>query len=257
MKSVCNNIQEKIPELIAGTLSAEKAAELSRHIDECPACRGYLNALQADDKLLRDFAEAMQPTVARLEEGVVGALGDEREREPVGPTSIWRTILRAPVTKFAAAAVLLIGVGYVVGRVSAPRPLDMAELQSALETSLMSSLAPAIRQDVRGEVDRQLESAYAANSVRLKDELHQQVRHDLTEFAAETLAASRTITDRRVLELVQLIEAARTQDRQRIVKALEQVELNRLRDRTELGSGLVALAVQTDELLRIDERSRQ
>ncbi|UCG57626.1 MAG: zf-HC2 domain-containing protein [Phycisphaerales bacterium] len=263
MKSVCNNIQEQIPELIAGTLSAEKTAETKDHIERCPACCEYFNALQADDKLLTDFAEAMQPSVARLEEGVVGALSDERASELVGSTSIWRTILRGPAMRFAAAAVLLIGVGYMVGRVSAPRSLDMGELQSALETSLMSSLKPAIRQDLLGEVDRRMQSAYVANSVRLKDELHEQVRRDLTQFAAETLAASTTITNRRVLELVQLIEAARTQDRQRMVKALEQIELNRLRDRTELGDGLVALAVQTDELLRVrqdpllDERSRQ
>ena len=127
MKSVCNDVQEQIPELTAGTLPAEKAAELSRHIDACPACREHLNALQADDKLLTDFAEAMQPSVARLEEGVMGALGDERASEPVGSTSIWRTLLRGPVTRFAAAAVLLIGVGYMVGRVSTPGPLDMEE----------------------------------------------------------------------------------------------------------------------------------
>jgi hypothetical protein len=257
MKSVCNKVQEQIPELIAGTLPAEKAAELSRHIDDCPACREYLNALQADDKLLAGFAESLRPSMAAVEEKVVSALGDERVSERVRSTPMGRTILSSSVKKFAAAAMLLIGVGYLVGRVSAPRPLDMEEVQAVLEASLMSSLKPAIRQDLLGEVDRRLESAYTANSVRLKDELHQQVRHDLTQFAAETLAASRTITDRRVLELVQLIEAARTQDRQRIVKALEQIELNRLRDKTELGSGLVALAVQTDELFRIDERSRQ
>ncbi|MHC4556318.1 MAG: hypothetical protein ACYTFW_03895 [Planctomycetota bacterium] len=174
---------------------------------------------------------------------------NEKGRQSAG-TGIYRAIFNSPIIKFAAAAVLLIGFGFIAGQLLAPRPLDVEELQAALEISLKSSLEPAIRQDLLEEINNRWQSAFAANRAQLKDELQQQVRRDLTEFAAQTLAASGTLTDQRLMELVQLIEAARVQDRRRVEEALEQIELNRLRDKNRLGNGLVSLAAQTNELLR-------
>ena len=74
MENSCQNIQEQILELVTGSLPTEKIAEIQRHISRCPACSEYLRVLEADDKLLGDFAEAMRPTVARLEKNVIDAL---------------------------------------------------------------------------------------------------------------------------------------------------------------------------------------
>ena len=152
--------------------------------------------------------------------------------------------LRLPpiLAKLAAAAVLMIGAGYIAGRVSAPEPLDVQELRAALESSLKSSLAPAIRQELLSEMDDRWQSTLAASHARVKDELAQQVRRDLTEFAAQTLAASGTRTEQRLMELIQLIEAARIQDRRRMAEAFDYIE-------SRFGNGLVTLAARTDELL--------
>ncbi len=160
-------------------------------------------------------------------------------------TKIWRNIFKGPITKFAAAAVLLIAVGYTVGRVSAPPPLDVEELKAVLETSLKSSLEPAIRQDLLEQMNNRWQSAFAANCAQLKDELQRQVRRDLTEFAAQTLAASGTLTNQRLMELIQLIEATRRRERQQIEAAFEQIE----QEKILLRNGLLAVAVQTNELL--------
>ncbi len=160
-------------------------------------------------------------------------------------TRIWRNIFKNPITKFAAAAVLLITVGYTVGRVSAPQPLDVEELQATLESSLRTSLEPAIRQDLLEEMNDRWQSAFAANCAQLKDELQRQVRRDLTEFAAQTLAASGTLTNQRLMELIRLIEAARRRERQQIEAALEQIE----QEKIQLRNGLLAVAAQTNELL--------
>jgi len=159
---------------------------------------------------------------------------------------IWRNILKSPITKFAAAAVLLIAVGYATGRLSAPQTLDVEELQATLESSLKASLEPAIRQDLIVQLNEQWQSVFAVNSAQLKEELHQQVRRDLTEFAAQTLAASGTLTNQRLIELIQLIEAARRRERQQVAAALEQIELNR----QQLENGLLTIAAQTNELQR-------
>jgi len=134
----------------------------------------------------------------------------------------------SPIFKFAVAAVLLICAGFLAGRLFAPKPMDVEQLRAELETSLKSSLAASCEQ--------------------IKDELGQQVRRDLAEFAAQTLAASRTVTDQRLIELIQLIEEARMRDRVRVATALEQIELNRLQDKTQFGNGLQTLAIQTNEL---------
>ncbi len=179
---------------------------------------------------------------------VRGTLINEKNRQSSG-TRIWRTVFKSPIAKFAAAAVLLIAVGYATGRASAPPPLDVEELKAALEISLKSSLEQAIRQDLLEQMNERWQSAFAAGCAQIKEELQRQVRRDLTEFAAQTLAASGSLTNQRLMELIQLIEAARMQDRKRIEAALEQIELNRLQDKTRFGNSLVTLAAQTNELL--------
>jgi len=128
--------------------------------------------------------------------------------------------------KFAAAAVLMIGFGYIGGRLSARQPLDVEKLRTA------------IRNDLSEEMNERWQSAFAANCAQLKDELQQQVRRDLMEFATQTLAASGTMTNQRLMELAELIEAARIKERERIEKAFMQIELNQ----TQIGKSLVTLA---------------
>jgi len=110
MEDICQKFQERVPELVTGTLSAEKAAELQRHISQCPACSKYLQVMQADDKLLGGFAEAMQPRIARLESNVIDALNREQTEKLISSVSIWRKIIKSRITRFAAAAVIIIAV---------------------------------------------------------------------------------------------------------------------------------------------------
>ncbi len=175
---------------------------------------------------------------------VRGTLINEKNRQS-SDTRIWRTVFKSPIAKFAAAAVLLIAVGYATGRFSAPPPLDVEELKAALEISLKSSLEPAIRQDLLEQMNERWQSAFAVGCAQIKEELQRQVRRDLTEFAAQTLAASGTLTNQRLMELIQLIEATRRRERQQIEAAFEQIE----QEKILLRNGLLAVAAQTNELL--------
>jgi hypothetical protein len=171
------------------------------------------------------------------------AVTSEQASRPHTNKSVCRTVLGGSIMKLAAAAVLLIGAGYVAGWLAAPEPIDVEQLQA----NLKASLEPTIRRELLEQMDHRWESVFASSCVQLREELHQQVRHDLTEFAGQTLAASRTLTDRRLVELIQLIEAARMQDRRRVEEALELIELNRLQDKTSFGKGLQTLVAQTAE----------
>ena len=136
-----------------------------------------------------------------------------------------------PIIKFAAAAVLLICAGFLIGRLRAPQSVDVEQLRVHL-----------IKQ-----VNQQWESILEARHTQLREEVYRQVRRDLTEFAAQTLIASKDLTDQRLVELIRLIEAARIQDRQRVAAALEQVELNRLQDKSQFRNGLETLIARAGE----------
>ncbi|MFH1883423.1 MAG: hypothetical protein ABIL62_12010 [Planctomycetota bacterium] len=160
--------------------------------------------------------------------------------------------LKAPnsFTKVAAAAVLLIIAGYATGRLSAPRPPDAEQLQAALE--------PAIRRNLLDEMEQYWQLALTSSYAQLKDELSQQYRSDLNQFAAYTLAASGAATNQLLEELIESINTAQTQDRQWVAAAFEQIELNRLRDNVQLSNAFATFAVQTeDELLRTKQDMAQ
>ncbi len=195
-------------------------------------------------KILSQIEPSSKATNRAIQRARETLINENKSRQGTN-TRIWRNILNSPITKFAAAAVLLIAVGYATGRASAPEPLDVEELKASLERSLKASLEPAIRQDLIAQLNGQWQFAFAANSAQLKEELHQQVRRDLTEFAAQTLAASGALTNQRLTELIRLIEAARIRERQQVAAALEQIEQEKIQFR----NGLLAVAAHTNELL--------
>lgn len=155
-------------------------------------------------------------------------------------------VRRKLTTKLAAAAVLLVGAGYIVGRLSTPRPPGLEQLYISLE--------PAIRQKVLEEVKHYWQASLASSYAQLRDELSAEYRRDLSEYAIQTLAVSGAMTNQRLEELIQAIDAAQRQDRRWVTTALELIESNRIRDKTQLSNGLETLAVRTaDELTRTKE----
>ena len=72
---------------------------------------------------------------------------------------------------------------------------------------------------------------------------------DLNQFTAQTLSASAAVTNQLLEELIESINSAQTQDRRWVTAALQQIESNRLHDKNQLSSGLVTLAVYTDDQL--------
>ena len=153
-------------------------------------------------------------------------------------------------TKVAAAVILLIMAGYATGRLLSPKPPDIEQLRIALE--------PAIRQNILDEMKQYWQLGLTASYAQLKDDLSQQYRRDLTQFAAYTLAASGAATNQRLEELIESINQAQTQDRQWVAAALGEIELNRLKDNAQLSNAFATFAVQTeDELLRTQQNMAQ
>jgi len=149
--------------------------------------------------------------------------------------------------RLAAAAAILIVVGYTAGRLSAPKPPDLDQLGETLAPSVAAALEPALRRRVAEDVRRDYQLALAAMYVHVKEELTEQYRSDLNRLAVQTLAASNAVTNELLTQVLQDIDTAKTQDLRRITRALYEIEMNRVQDKTQLASGLQTLAYRTED----------
>jgi hypothetical protein len=129
-RSSCQQVQEQLLDM-AGTSLPREAGTLREHLDSCPACRAYWTALCADDALLRDCIDALQPAVARIEDGVLRQLAQAPpeagmpESRRLAPAPAWGAarsrrwrfpLLRDRRTGIAVAAVLALGLYLLFGR---------------------------------------------------------------------------------------------------------------------------------------------
>jgi len=183
--------------------------------------------------------EAAQRAIQNVRDNLTDA---RQEHEGIG-TKIIRIVSNGHSLKFAVAAILLIAAGFIAGRFFSPEQ-DIEALQTPLET--------AVTQNVLAQINEQWQKEYARNYTQIKDELSRQMSHEMAELTEQTLAASSTITEQRMKELIQLIEAARVKDRQWIAAALEQIELNRRQDNARIGN-LVTFAAQTNQSQQIEQ----
>ncbi len=111
MTRECENIREQIGDYIEGMLSGELSKALNEHLEQCPDCREYFDALVADDKLLSGFAQAMLPELNRLENAVMEKLDSTVEKPKVETYRLWNNIFRNRIVQISAAAAVLFVLG--------------------------------------------------------------------------------------------------------------------------------------------------
>jgi hypothetical protein len=157
------------------------------------------------------------------------------------PPSALRNLFR-----LAAAAVFIL-LGYVAGRLAAPKPVDLDQLRDALAPSMTAALEPALRARLADDMRRDYQVALAGTYIRVKEELTEQYRSDLNRMAIQMLAASNAVTNELLTQLVQSIDTAQTQDRRRITRTLYEMEMNRVQDKTQFASGLQTLAYRFED----------
>lgn len=230
MNRPCPDWHDTIIDGVLGALDAEQTRTLQQHLDHCPACGQYLQSIREQGQALVALGEQVDAEASARAERVVLAL----EKAQVEPHAGRVFPFIGGFMRAAVAAVLVLGAGIAIGRLTAPRPVDIDRLRTDLHASLAASLKPAIRESVLAEVDQRMQAAVAANNA----ELVEQVRRDLRLLTSQLAASSQRLVDERCADMVQLIEAGRRTDRDRIAKALEQI-------RARTGAGFQALAALT------------
>jgi len=200
--------------------------------------------------------ELLQATTAKLNEAAEQSTQRAYRKISILDWLTTKAPLKLPI-KVAAAAVLLVAAGYAIGRLTRPRAIDVDGLYHALEASLAASLESTIRDSVLEEMNRRLSAfsgAVASGYSQLRDELRDQYRLDLSDYAVRTIAASSAVTNRQLEELIHAINTAQARDRQWVTTALREIESNRLQDKNQLTNNLETLAYQTEEQLQRTEQ---
>ncbi|MBN2132076.1 MAG: hypothetical protein JW741_21425 [Sedimentisphaerales bacterium] len=236
MNGPCPDMQEPIADYVIAALDEEQAGALRSHLAGCDNCRRYLKDLQEQGQSLVGLGREIEAGASLRQDRVIQALeGVTPAGRREAPLLVWR------LARMAVAAVLILGAGIVMGRLTAPQPVDIDRLRADVETSVLASLKPAVGQDLLTEVDRRVQAALSADGADRQAEIVERIRQDLRVFAAQLTAGSEARMDQRVAELVELIEAARRKDRQQVARALEQMK-------TKMGMGLYSLAARTSDV---------
>ena len=234
MNGPCPEMRDKIVDMVLGGLAPQQAEAVQRHLTTCAPCQAYAQSLQQQDETLAALGETIKSDMADRRERAIQAF----ESQTVAPS---RLVWPGRWASVAVAALILLGIGIAIGRLTAPQPVDIEQLRADLQATLTTSLQPAML----AEVDRRVAMSLATGQTQLKTEIVELMREDLRTFATDVVANSEQMMDRRFDEFVRLVEAARLKDRQRVVQAFEQVELNRRRDRNQIGQGLKSLVALT------------
>ena len=168
-------------------------------------------------------------------------------RLPEGPTETFKSPWILPVKTAAAAAVLIL-IGFTAGRWSGPGRLDPAQIQdmrASIKSELYDELGRAIARDWT--------AAKAAAFEQIQTQVDRQIQTNLNAFAVQVLKASNQATAELAGDLVRLVQANQFQERKRVDTALSQIEYNRLNSEALFKTHLTNLAqITEDQIQRTD-----
>jgi len=114
MAQPCNDMLESIADLVQGRLPAGRIDNVRGHLDACPACKEWYDALLADARLIADYVASQQEAVLRIEAAVIDRINESKThsdfRRFTMPSDFLKVGLAAAVIVIAA----VIGRGYII-----------------------------------------------------------------------------------------------------------------------------------------------
>jgi hypothetical protein len=131
------NTHEQINEMLAGyvlgNLSDRQSSEVEAHLAECQDCgsqaqrlmavlrsTSQMSELSADEQTCESAKKALFETI------VTDQIKEPTARPTVGLESLWRTIMKNPMTKLAAAAVIVVAIWFGATLVGGPDLANVA-----------------------------------------------------------------------------------------------------------------------------------
>jgi outer membrane lipoprotein-sorting protein len=109
MNNPCEKKQDKIADYVLGILRQEEIDALDKHINQCPRCREYTESLQSEKRSLLQFGKTLDSEMDARQDKVIEALNQVSIKK-AKLLSIWRIIMKSPITKLATAAAITIAI---------------------------------------------------------------------------------------------------------------------------------------------------
>ena len=194
--------EEWVPYLF-GEATAEVRHRLGAHLEDCPECRAEIEAWQRSRRKLD--AWTLSPPVRRAD-------------------------VREPVLRLAFAAAVILVLGLVIGRFTAPASAGVDQLRAEVAASVKSAVAAEFRAEL-ARTQSHTSNVLAAFETRLANAWEIGSSQLLRGFA-ETFAA------------------AREDDRRATLTLLEQIQRENLAGYVALRRDLETVASMTDDELR-------
>jgi anti-sigma factor RsiW len=196
--------REQLIPYLFGEASREDRTQLAKHLKECPECAQEIAAWRGSLRKMDRW------TLPKAKPG--------------------NNILLFPVVKWALAAGLVLGFGFLIGRVSMPTPVNAAELRAQIEESMRASF--------QEQMERSL----------------QQIQTGTFNAVAEAearLAKAATGQNKQLWQaFLDVLATARAEDKQAVQVALQQFQEQHSTEYVSLRKDLETLASMTDDEFR-------
>jgi hypothetical protein len=197
------NREEWIP-FVFGEAKGETRQQLARHLDECQECARQVAGWRRS----------------------LGKLDRWQLPRPQSPA----ILLFQPAVKWALAATLVLGIGFLVGRMSQPQAVNAAALRTEIEAGVRSSLQAQLNEALQ--------------------QMQAQTSNNLSQAEARLALASAAESQQLWRGFLDVLGKARSDDAHAVQAALQQEQEQHGADLIALRKDLETLASMTDDELR-------
>ena len=198
-----------------GEIPDEMRADLKAHLLACPPCKASVNSWQGTMRELSSWNLSSRTT-----------------RAPIAN----------PLLKWGMAALLVLGLSFGLGRLSARTAPDLKQIQTAL--------APTLREQLRTELTTDLHSALSASAVALTNNFRRDLQAEFEQWAALSFNNSKLETERMLAGLIQSDGALRQEDRQKVLALVQKLEQQHRTDYANLLKKVETVALVAEERLQ-------
>jgi hypothetical protein len=201
-------------------LPRSAGAPIAAHLRSCQKCRDQVTQWQGARKRLTHWKLNVAPTEANT-------------------TRAW------PVLKWGLAAAVVLGLGFSLGRLSAP-VVDPAAIRVAVEQSLRTSLTAQVKQQIQDELRSDLRAAVRGRPESLNTDFRRDLRAGLDEWKELTLASANAESQKLLLDFNDGYRANRQQDHKAILTLFDRLEQKRQTEYLSLRRAVETVAVVAD-----------
>lgn len=193
----------------------QRRASLEAHLQECPDCRADVAVWQ----------------------GAISGLG-EWHAEPKEALLQINFIPRA--FRWALAALVILGIGCTIGRLSAPKP-DLEAIRTAVQSPIRDAVLASVRQQLRAEV--QADWRAVLNGEAAESPFQQELRDGLDQWMAKVTVKA-AVEDRQMLsDFIGAYESNRASDRRLMLTMVNRVDQKHEAEHLGLRQALETVAV--------------